>query len=43
MDQRQNGGIKYTLLANGAHGPLRADFAQPSSSTSSILNDGALV
>ena len=43
MDQRQDGGVKYALLPSGAHDPLRADFAQPSSYTSSKLRDGALV
>ena len=43
MDQRQNGGVKYALLPSGAHEPLRADFAQPSSYPSSKLRDGALV
>ena len=43
MDQRQNGGVKYALLPSGGHAPLRANFAQPSSYTSSKLSEGALV
>ena len=43
MDQRQNGGVKYVLLPSGAYEPLRADFAQPSSYTSSKLTDSAFV
>ena len=42
MDQRQNGGVKYALLPSGAHDPLRANFVQLSSYTSSKLKDGAL-
>ena len=43
MDQRQNGGEKYAFLPGGACDSLHADFAQPSSYTSSNLRDGALV